>query len=104
MTTRGRRALQLQVRHLVDLDEAVEVVCRQLARRYNSADALPFKVGKGQLQTMLKEELAFGGYEAYGHLWTDNFPGDDDDAAAFRHKVETYLVAAWPAWKEGVDG
>lgn len=95
-TTRGRHALSLRVSQLLGLDEVVEVLCRSLSRDYGHDldEADVSRMPRADVERQLRDELAFGGYAAYGHRWEDNVEGDSDD---FYERVKARVLAIYPA-------
>lgn len=94
-TNRGRHVLSLRVKHLLDLDQTTDVLCRALVHDTNDVDGWnPATLSRTRAEALLRDELAFGGYEAYGHMWGENVSGDTD---AFYDHVKERVHELWPA-------
>lgn len=97
----GGTGLALRVEHILSLDEATTVLCRALVHDARDVDDLDekwlSKLGRSTVEKKLRDELAFGGYEAYGHLWDENTSGDGDE---FYVRVRIRLTEIYPDLEE----
>lgn len=97
----GGTGLALRVEHLLSLDGVTDVLCRALVKDEGDVDVMDekwlSKLGRSNVENKLRDELAFGGYEAYGHLWDGNTSGDTDE---FYVRVRIRLTEIYPDLEE----